>query len=236
MRTRCPDANSALTAPVGPIGTSSLFGAAPRRSALTRPTADLSPSRQGGWIEKPAANRLYVAKETIGPLALAGTRLRRVLVTVKSGDWTPSIHGRRLVSHRRNQPTQGSECERFALWRFQLGPSEKSRRSGPSEMAQKASQKAATDRHPLPFLWNSYLKLCFRLAGQPSGQPNNAGSLPTRFPGEPFNHLSGLRKSAFFGRELLITRAFDGLPDESGSSEYSTLGGLVSPDWVAVTA
>ncbi len=33
-----------------------------------------------------------------------------------------------------------------------------------------------------------------------------------------------------------ITSAFDRLPDESGSSEYSTLGGPVSPVWVAVTA
>ncbi len=37
----------------------------------------------------------------------------------------------------------------------------------------------------LPFLWDSYLKLCFGIAGQPSRHPNNAGSLPTRFPGEP---------------------------------------------------
>ena len=46
-------------------------------------------------------------------------------------------------------------------------------------------KKHAIYCHPVPFLWNSYMKLCFGLAGQPSRHPNNAGSLPTRFPGEP---------------------------------------------------
>ncbi len=46
-------------------------------------------------------------------------------------------------------------------------------------------KKYAIYCQPVPFLWNSYLKLCFGLVGQPSRRPNHAGSLPTRFTGEP---------------------------------------------------
>ena len=72
MRTAWADAKLALTAPVGAIGISSLFvvrrGGPP--SPGLRPTSP--PSGRGDQNEKPLANRLYVAKETIGPLACAG--------------------------------------------------------------------------------------------------------------------------------------------------------------------
>jgi hypothetical protein len=57
-------------------------------------------------------------------------------------------------------------------------PKKKSRsgsHSEPSEMAQKASKSC----QPLPFLWNSYLKLCCGLAGQPSCHSKTAESEPS---------------------------------------------------------
>ena len=114
VRTAWADAKLTLTAPLGAIGTSEfLLRAAAVPSPGLRPTSP--PLGRGDRNEKPLANRLYAAKETIGPLASAGTRLRRVLVTVKRGDSTPSIHSRRLAGDRRNQPTQGSVYEWFAL-------------------------------------------------------------------------------------------------------------------------
>ena len=115
MRTAWADAKLTLTAPLGAIGTSEFLlrrcGGPP--SPGLRPTSP--PSGRGGRNEKPLANRLYVAKEMIGPLACAGTRLRRVVFTVKKGDSTPSIQGRRFAGDRRNQPTQSSAYEWFAL-------------------------------------------------------------------------------------------------------------------------
>ncbi len=70
MRTAWADAKFALAASVGPIGTSSLFGArcGGTHSPGLRPTSP--PSGQDGQNEKPLANRIYVEKETIGPLGL----------------------------------------------------------------------------------------------------------------------------------------------------------------------
>ncbi len=93
MRTAWADAKLALTTPMGAIGTPRLLLRA-AAVPLTRPAAELSPSGRGWQNEKPLAKRLYVASEMIGPPAFAGTRLRPVVVTVKSGDSTPSIGAR----------------------------------------------------------------------------------------------------------------------------------------------
>jgi hypothetical protein len=180
-----------LTAPVGAIGTSSLIGARcdgtphpafgrplPRRGEVvgtkSRWQIDFK-SRKGRSDPSPALGRALDARFSRSKRALRHPQSR-------AGEWlvTDGIdrHKAGHISDLRSSDLRSAHPQ-------------KSPRSRPSEMARKTSEKAANHCRPLPFLWNSHLKLCFGLAGQPSRFPNNAGSLPTRSHGEPFSCFSG---------------------------------------------
>jgi hypothetical protein len=79
------------------------------------------------------------------------------------------------IDRHKTRRMSGLRSSNFSSAHPKKGP-----RSWPSEMAKKTSEKPANHCQPLPFLWNSYLKLCFGLASQPSRHPNNSVSEPSR--------------------------------------------------------
>jgi hypothetical protein len=185
VRTAWADAKLTLTAPMGPIGTSWFIGArcggppspglrptSPRRGEVvgtkSRWQIDFT-SRKRRLDPSPALRRALDAR-----LSRLKGAIRHPRSTIGGSLVTDEID--RHKARRMN----GLRSSNLSFAHLKKSP-----RFGPSEMAKKTSEKTATHCHPLPFLWNSYMKLCSGHAGQPSRHPNSAGSLPRRFPGEP---------------------------------------------------